>query len=282
MIRSTDRVLRPRKQEIVDIDDTFCAAHGAQQLAFWNAHHDERSLASMHIYHMASGTPVVTILRPARTPKGTEVRTVVKHVTKRLRRHWPNTRIIWRGDSRYGRVEAMDWAEDNGTDYIFGLAGNAVLDAWWRRSLTICAFIMRSAARPSSARSQASCTRPPAGTGRARVVARLECSLQPVTDETGIRQEVDIRYVVTSIEGSAQHLYEDVYCQRGQMENVIKLHKAQLASDRMSCHSATANQVHLVLYTAAFWLMHCVRSAIPRTGPERGRPRLDRRRSPWL
>ena len=44
----------------------------------------------MHIYHVASGTPVVTILRPARTPKGTEVRTVIKHVTKRLRRHWPS------------------------------------------------------------------------------------------------------------------------------------------------------------------------------------------------
>ena len=100
-----------------------------------------------------------------------------------------------------------------------------------------------------------------------KVVARLECSLQPVAGETGMRQEVDIRYVVTSLKGSAQHLYENVYCQRGQMENLIKLHKAQLASDRMSCHSATANQVRLVLHTAAFWLMHGVRAAIPKTSP---------------
>jgi Transposase DDE domain group 1 len=57
------------------------------------------------------------------------VRTVIKHVTKRMRRHWPKTRIVWRGDSHYGRVEAMEWAEDNDTDYIFGLAGNAALDA---------------------------------------------------------------------------------------------------------------------------------------------------------
>jgi hypothetical protein len=55
-------------------------AHGGQQLAFWDAHHDERGFASMHIYYMASCTPVATILRPARTPKGTEVRTVIKHV----------------------------------------------------------------------------------------------------------------------------------------------------------------------------------------------------------
>jgi hypothetical protein len=60
--------VKPGRLEILDIDDTFCAAHGGQQLAFWNAHHDERGFASMHIYHVASGTPVATILRPARTP----------------------------------------------------------------------------------------------------------------------------------------------------------------------------------------------------------------------
>ncbi len=38
-----------------------------------------------------------------------------------------------------------------------------------------------------------------------------------------MRQEVDIRYVVTSLKGPAQYLYEDVYCQRGQMENLIKI-----------------------------------------------------------
>lgn len=83
----------------------------------------------------------------------------------------------------------------------------------------------------------------------------------------GMRQEVDIRYVVTSLKGSAQYLYEEVYCQRGNMENLIKLHKAQLKSDRMSCHSAVANQVRLVFHTAAFWLMHGVRVAIPETDP---------------
>ena len=255
------------KLEVLDIDDTFCAAHGGQQLAFWNAHHDERGFASMHIYHVASGAPVAVILRPARTPKGSEVCTVVKHVTKRLRRHWPKTRIVWRGDSHYGRVEAMEWAENNDADYIFGLTGNVALDALVAETAfnLRCHHAMSSQAKLrtyASFQYQAgSWTRP------RKVVARLECSLQPVAGETGMRQEVDIRYVVTSLKGSAQHLYENVYCQRGQMENLIKLHKAQLASDRMSCHSATANQVRLVLHTAAFWLMHGVRAAIPQASP---------------
>ena len=262
--------VKPGRLEIIDIDDTFCAAHGGQQLAFWNAHHDERGFASMHIYHVASGTPVVTILRPARTPKGTEVRTVVKHVTKRLRQHWPHTRIVWRGDGHYGRVEAMEWIENDGDDYIFGLAGNAVLDAMVAKTADNLRFHHAKSRQPKL-RTYASFMYQAGSWKRPRkVVARLECSLQPdagETTSTGMRQEVDIRYVVTSLKGSAQYLYEDVYCQRGQMENLIKLHKAQLASDRMSCHSATANQVRLALHTAAFWLMHGVRAAIPQTDP---------------
>ena len=54
-------------------------------------------------------------------------------------------------------------------------------------------------------------------------------------------------------------------CARGQAENLIKLHKAQLASDRTSCRAATANQMRLVLHTAAYWLVLAVRDAIPRT-----------------
>jgi hypothetical protein len=223
--------VKPGRLEILDIDDTFCAAHGGQQLAFWNAHHDERGFASMHIYHVASGTPVATILRPARTPKGTEVRTVVKHVTKRLRLHWPNTRIVWRGDGHYGRVEAMEWAENNDADYIFGLAGNSSLDALVAETAVNLRFHHAISRTPklrtfASFLYQANSWRRPR-----KVVARLECSLQPVAGETGMRQEVDIRYVVTSLKGSARHLYENVYCQRGQMENLIKLHKTQLAED---------------------------------------------------
>jgi len=66
-----------------------------------------------------------------------------------------------------------------------------------------------------------------------KVVARLEASLQPDPGADGMRQEVDIRYIVTSLGGTARHLYENVYCQRGQMENLIKLHRH--SSHRTAC-----------------------------------------------
>jgi len=58
-----------------------------------------------------------------------------------------------------------------------------------------------------------------------------------------------------------------MYCARGQAENLIKLHKTELASDRTSCRSPLANQVRLVLHTAAYWLLLTVRDAIPKTQP---------------
>lgn len=260
--------IAPGRQAILDIDDTFSVAHGGQQLAFWNAHHDERGFAPMHIYHVESGAPVVAILRTAKTPRGTEVATVLRHVTKRLRQTtaWTTTLIIWRGDSHYGRPEAMDWCEENGCGYVFGFAGNSVLDglvaeaaehlAFWHalsdapktRGYTVVEYQAKSWSQPR------------------RVVARIEVSLQP-DGKNGMRQETDIRYVVTSLTGRPEHIYETIYCRRGEAENLIKLHKAQLASDRMSCHSATANQIRLALHTAAFWLMREVRRAIPAGHP---------------
>lgn len=68
------------------------------------------------------------ILRPGKTPSGKEVRRWLRRLIKRIRQHWPKTRIIIRGDGHYGRDEAMSWCEDNGVDYIFGFAGNTVLD----------------------------------------------------------------------------------------------------------------------------------------------------------
>jgi len=83
---------------------------------------------------------------------------------------------------------------------------------------------------------------------------------------------LDIRFVITSIHtGSAEHVYETLYCARGQAENLIKLHKAQLASDRTSCRSPLANQMRLILHTAAYWLILTMRDAIPATPRARHR-----------
>jgi hypothetical protein len=195
------------------------------------------------------------LLRPGKTPSGTEIRGHLRRLVRRIRRHWPRTQITIRGDGHYGRPEVMEWCDENAVDFVFGLPGNAVLD----RLVDETADDVRT----RRALDQKPCLRGFAETSYQakswnkdrRAVARIEATTKGL----------DIRFVVTSIEtGSAEHIYETLYCARGQAENLIKLHKAQLASDRTSCRSPLANQMRLILHTAAYWLMLTVRDTIPR------------------
>jgi hypothetical protein len=239
----------------LDIDDTCDPVHGGQQLSLFNAHYDTRCFLPIHIYDVSSGKPVVVFLREGKTPSGKEVALVLKHLVRRIRKHWPKASITFRGDSHYGRPEAMEWCEANGIDYIFGLAGNSVLHRQVYEAGD--ALKVTRAEQGADKLRGFTETRYAAAswiTGR-RVIARFEATTLGF----------DARYIVTSLTGEAQHLYENVYCQRGQAENLIKMHKVQMASDRTSCQSAIANQVRLVLHTGAYWLMLALRNAIPAT-----------------
>jgi hypothetical protein len=240
----------------LDIDDTLDVVHGHQQLSLFNAHYDERCFLPIHIYDTATGRPVAMILRPGKTPTGAEVRGHLRRLVRRIRRHWPATRLTIRGDGHYSRPEVMDWCDSQGIDYVFGLSGNAVL----ARAVEASADDIRT----RRAETNNPClrgyteTRYRAGSWKAerRACARIEATTLGL----------DIRFVVTSLaSGSAEFIYDTLYCQRGQAENLIKLHKAQLASDRTSCRSPLANQMRLILHTAAYWLMLTVRDAIPKT-----------------
>ena len=244
---------RPPVSIVLDIDDTLDRVHGHQQLSLFNAHYDERCFLPIHIYEGTSGKPVAVILRAGKTPSGVEVRTIFERVVARIRRHWPRVLITMRGDSHYGRPEAMAWCENNGVDYIFGLGGHAVLHA--RVRAVADDLCVRRAESGADKRRTWTDLRYGAKTWtrERRVVARLEATTLGL----------DIRYVVTSLAGTPEQLYQTVYCARGNAENFIKLHKTQLASDRTSCRSPNANQFRLILHTAAYWLLHTLRAAIP-------------------
>jgi len=245
----------PPKAVTLDIDDTIDVVHGHQQLSLFNAHYDEQCFLPIHIYDTATGRPVAMILRPGKTPSGPEVRCHLRRLVRRIRRHWPDTRITIRGDGHYGRPEVMDWCDTQGIDYVFGLPGNAVLT----RAVEVAADHIRT----HRAETANPCLRGYAETRYAarswkterRACARIEATTLGL----------DIRFVVTNLPGrSAEYIYDTLYCERGQAENLIKMHKAQLASDRTSCRSPLANQMRLILHTAAYWLMLTLRDAIPK------------------
>ena len=112
----------------LDIDDTLDVVHGHQQLSLFNAHYDERCFLPIHVYDVATSRRLAVLLRPGKTPSGQEVTGHLRRLVRRIRRHWPTTRITLRGDSHYGRPEVMDFCEQNDIDFVFGLSGNGTLD----------------------------------------------------------------------------------------------------------------------------------------------------------
>jgi hypothetical protein len=240
---------------VLDIDDTEDRVHGHQQLALFHAHYDSRCFLPIHIYEALTGKPVAVILRPGKTPDGAEVTRVLRHVIGRIRARWPRVEILVRGDSHYGRPEAMSWCERQRVGYVFGLAGNKVLLARVA-GLAEDAALGRVAGEAEKVRRYGE-FRYAAGTWQAerRVIARIEAS----------DRGTDSRFIVTNVAGTPRWLYEAVYCARGQAENLIKAHKLHLASDRTSCPKATANQFRLILHTAAYWLLHTLRGLAPKT-----------------
>src|SRR5271165_2650778 len=222
---------------VLDIDDTEDEVHGGQQLALFNAHYDSRCFLPIHIYEATTGKPVAIFLRPGKTPDGIEVACVLRHVIRQIRARWPRVEILIRGDSHYGRIEAIALCERYRVGYIFGLAGNRVLlrkvvdlaeDVAVRRLEASTEKVRRHGEVEYAAQSW---PRRPKDTIR-RVIARVEAG----------PQGTDTRFIITNLVGTPEHLYEEIYCARGQAENLIKAHKLHLASDRTSCTKATANQ----------------------------------------
>ena len=239
----------------LDIDDTFDAVHGGQQLRLFNAHYDEYGFQPIVVFD-GEGRFITAVLRPAKRPGGKEIKAFLRRLLRAIRANWPKTQIMLRGDSHYCSPEVLDFCRANGLDYILGVAPTTTL----RRHIGDLEASVK--ARYEAAPKQGKARRfrefhdGAASWSRVeRVIARVEVGAEGT----------DTRFIVTNLnKRNARVLYEDVYCRRGQAENHIKSWKTHLAADRTSCTKATANQLRLFLHAGAYWLMWGLRTSMPK------------------
>jgi hypothetical protein len=250
---------RPPTRIVLDIDDTDDPVHGQQELALFNAHYDCTCFQPIHIFDGLSGKPVLSLLRPGKRPSGEEVAKVLRHVIRRIRKHWPNVAILVRGDSHYCSEPALSLLEAMRCDYIIGFAINAKLlgvAAPWRAQCDL----RRSRMKPVVRRFHQLPYRAREWSRSRKLVARVEAT------SVG----TDVRFVVTSLEGRGKTLYEKVFCARGRAENLIKDMKRFTRSDKTACSRWQANQFRLFLHVGAYWLLHSLRQAAPKRSRWRG------------
>jgi len=239
----------------LDIDDTFDAVHGGQQLRLFNAHHDEYGFQPIVVFD-GSGRFVAAMLRPAKRPSGKEAERFLRRLLRAIRAHWPKTKILLRADSHYCTPETIDFCRKNGLDFIFGVAPTPTLRSHVSALEAKTKVLFEAAPNAGKARRYKEFFDGAQSWSRVeRIVARTEAG------EGG----VDTRFVVTNLgKSNARRLYEDVYCRRGQAENHIKSWKTHLCADRTSCMKAAANQLRLFLHAGAYWIMWGLRQAAPK------------------
>jgi Transposase DDE domain group 1 len=251
------------KRIVLDIDDTFDRVHGGQQLRLFNAYYDDYGFQPIVVFD-GEGRFVTALLRPGKRPSGVEIRSFVRRLVGAIRGHWPKVEILLRADSHYAAPEVFDWCRANRVDWLFGLAPNVAL----RRHVT--ALEKSTAERFKEPAPAKTGVAPNRGKVRRfmqfydaaeswsrveRIIARVEAG----------PEGTDTRFIVTNLEGGrAKHLYERLYCARGQAENHIKSWKNHLAADRTSCHTAEANQFRLFLHAGAYWLLWSMRRVMPK------------------
>ena len=247
---------------VLDLDHSDDPTYGQQEFAFYNHYYQNHCYLPLFIFEGTSHALVTASLRPGTRPPGTENAMILVRLLSYLRRHWPQTHILVRGDSHFATPEVIAAiAAYRWTDFVFGLAGNAVL-------LRQAAATLQAARRlhhQRGALAQAHGQAPPTSSRLYdEFVYAAGSWTQPwrVVLKAEVMQAGDNpRFVVTSMEApTPQMLYEDLYCARGNCENAIKAVKNDLHSDRTSATTFLADAMRLLLACAAYVLHHAIRT----------------------
>ena len=192
-------------------------------------------------------------MRQANEDPASGVLAELTRIVEQLGAAWPEVRIIVRGDSGFCRDEIMSYCEGHRQlDYVFGLAKNSRLIKAIETEMAEAQQIHQSTQKPARAfkdfryRTKKSWLRERRVVGKAEYLAKGE----------------NPRFIVTSIgseEKDARELYEDFYCARGDMENLIKEQQLGLFADRTSTSWMRSNQLRLYFSSFAYILVHALR-----------------------
>jgi len=241
---------RAPKQIILDLDATDDPLHGQQEGRFFHGYYD--CYCYLPLYVFCGRHLLVAKLRRADMDAAAGAVEEVARIVAQIRARWPRTRVLLRADSGFAREELMAWCEANNVDFLFGLAKNDRLIAEIETELELAAAKSRRTGRPERRFKNFMWMTRRTWSRRRRVVAKAECT----------QGEANPRFVVTSLardECKAKHLYEKVYCARGDMENRIKECQLDLYADRTSTATMRANQLRLWFYSMAYILLCATR-----------------------
>jgi len=241
---------RPPHQIVLDLDATDDPIHGGQEGRFFHGYYGNYCYLPLYVFcgrHLLASK-----LRRSNIDAAAGSVEEIARIVEQVRARWPKVRILLRADSGFARENLMAWCEENQVDYLFGLARNDRLVAEIAAELDAAEAKSRRTGKPARRFKDFQWTTLDSWSRRRRVIAKAEWT----------RGEANPRFLVTSLgrsEGKARHLYERVYCARGEMENRLKECQGDLFADRTSTATMRANQLRLWFASTAYVLICALR-----------------------
>ena len=240
----------PPPQITLDLDATDDPLHGHQEERFFHGYYDTYCYLPLYVFcgrHLLAAK-----LRPANMDASAGSIEEVARIVTQIRQRWPKVRILLRADSGFAREALMAWCENNGIDFLFGLAKNRRLVGAIEAELAAAQEQSQKTEKPARRFKDFTWRTRQSWSRERRVVAKAEWTAG----------KANPRFVVTSLartEHEARHLYEKLYCARGEMENRIKECQLDLYADRTSAHTMRANQLRLWFAAMAYVLISALR-----------------------
>jgi hypothetical protein len=248
---------------VLDLDATDLPIHGHQEGRFFHGFYDHYCYLPLYIFcddHLLGAR-----LRQSNIDGSAGALEEVQRIITQIRKSWPAVRIILRADSGFCRDGLMVWCENNGVDFVFGLARNSRLEEILAPTLREAAALYHQTQKAARVFTEFQYETLHSWTRPRRVIGKAE----------QIEGKANPRYVVTSLDPTAwppQKLYEELYCARGDMENRIK-EQLSLFADRVSAETMWANQLRLYFSAIAYVLVAGLRR-LALTGTELARAQV--------
>ena len=253
----------------IDLDPTDDPTHGAQQLTFFNGHYDCYCYLPMVGFvsfdQEVEQYLVTAVLRPGNAPASLGAVGILRRLIERLKEAFPKAKIRVRLDGGFAAPEVLDYLDgEPKVEYLVNLAANAVLKRKVEADMKRTRRASQNSEQTEHIYGECQYSTKKTWPWPRRVIYKAE-----VVWGEGKEPKDNPRFVVTNLKQSPQWIYEEVYCQRGDLENRIKELHYGMEIGRTSCTSFWANQFRVLMTAAAYVLMQELRLGLRGTGSAR-------------
>lgn len=245
-----DAHAEPPSRIVLDLDATDDPVYGEQEGRHFHGYYD--CYCYLPLYVFCGRHLLAAKLRTSSVDAADGSVAEVARIVGQIRARWPETTIVIRADSGFCRDDLMTWCEANDVQYVLGLAGNSRLVRKIAPDLRRARIKAKRTGQPARVFADFAYRTRKSWSAKRRVIGKAEWT----------QGAANPRFIVTNVHaasGPARFLYEDVYCQRGEMENRLKECQGDLFADRTPAPTMRANQLRLWLSSFAYVLMCAVR-----------------------